>query len=75
MIQWNDAVAILKAGGFTELQATQYCGRNSSVSVRSICSALEAKSGKAKSDTPINWVNDPDAIVEDDEPQIGRDYA
>jgi hypothetical protein len=24
---------------------------------------------------PINWTNDPDAIVEDDEPQTGRDYA
>jgi hypothetical protein len=23
----------------------------------------------------INWRDDPDAIVEDDEPQIGRDYA
>ena len=23
----------------------------------------------------INWATDPDAIVEDDEPQIGRDYA
>ena len=22
----------------------------------------------------INWRDDPDAIVEDDEPQIGRDY-
>lgn len=24
---------------------------------------------------PINWRDDPDAIVEDDEPMIGRDYA
>ena len=24
---------------------------------------------------PITWATDPDAIVEDDEPQIGRDYA
>ena len=24
---------------------------------------------------PINWRDDPDAVVEDDEPQIGRDYA
>lgn len=26
-------------------------------------------------DAPINWRDDPDAIVEDDEPLIGRDYA
>ena len=25
--------------------------------------------------TPINWRDDPGAIVEDDEPQIGRDHA
>jgi hypothetical protein len=28
-----------------------------------------------RQEKPINWANDPDAIVEDDEPQIGRDYA
>ena len=27
-----------------------------------------------KEPKPINWRDDPDAIVEDDEPQIGRDY-
>lgn len=26
-------------------------------------------------DAPINWGSDPNAIVEDDEPHIGRDYA
>lgn len=24
---------------------------------------------------PINWKSDPDAVVEDDEPMTGRDYA
>jgi hypothetical protein len=24
---------------------------------------------------PINWAHDPEAIIEDDEPQTGRDYA
>ncbi len=26
-------------------------------------------------DNQINWRDDPDAIVEDDEPMVGRDYA
>ena len=34
--------------------------------------ALPADAGEGK---PINWRDDPSAIVEDDEPQIGRDYA
>jgi hypothetical protein len=34
----------------------------------------EQVAGAAQPDK-INWRDDPDAIVEDDEPQIGRDYA
>lgn len=29
----------------------------------------------APTPSKINWGNDPEAIVDDDEPQIGRDYA
>jgi hypothetical protein len=35
---------------------------------------LKPVAGAAQPDK-INWRDDPDAIVEDDEPQIGRDYA
>lgn len=38
-------------------------------------SAAFAALPDAKGEKPINWAKDPDAIVEDDEPQIGRDYA
>lgn len=38
-------------------------------------STRAARSAPAKEGDRINWRNDPDAIVEDDEPQIGRDYA
>ena len=38
--------------------------------IRGLCHRAEELSP-----TPINWRDDPDAIVEDDEPMIGRDYA
>ena len=36
---------------------------------------LRAALPEVKEEKPINWASDPDAIVEDDEPQIRRDYA
>ena len=37
---------------------------------------LDMKDGlHALQEKPINWRDDPTAIVEDDEPMIGRDYA
>jgi hypothetical protein len=34
-----------------------------------------ALKGGDASPKPINWRDDPSAIVEDDDPQVGRDYA
>jgi hypothetical protein len=37
--------------------------------------AVVALKGGDASPKPINWRDDPSAIVEDDDPQVGRDYA
>lgn len=44
----------------------------SAVKVIQAAAALPADAGEGM---PINWRDEPTAIVEDDEPQIGRDYA
>lgn len=41
---------------------------------RELAAAIRNLKGGARS-AKINWARDPDAVVEDDEPQIGRDYA
>ena len=43
MMSNGDAVRILKAAGFTELQATQFCGSALRVSLDAICGALSVR--------------------------------
>lgn len=42
---------------------------------RAIWDAGEHLKSFAGTTDPINWRDDPAAIVEDDEPMVGRDYA
>ena len=72
---WADELmADLALNSFMELVDHEY--DNKVGARRTIIDALKtANQAKVPQDTKINWGNDPDAIVEDDEPQIGRDYA
>ena len=57
--------------------ATAGCGQRVSTRFagRDYCEPCGRKVAGAAQPDKINWRDDPDAIVEDDEPQIGRDYA
>jgi hypothetical protein len=57
--------------------ATEGCGRvaRTRFAGRDYCEPCGRKVAGAAKPDKINWRDDPDAIVEDDEPQIGRDYA
>lgn len=59
---YADHIAATKDGGIT-------------ICVGGTCITKTVQDWHALSKQPINWRDDPDAIVEDDEPQIGRDYA
>jgi hypothetical protein len=56
---------------------TEGCGRRVSTRFegRDYCEPCGRQVAGAAQPDKINWRDDPDAIVEDDEPQIGRDYA
>jgi hypothetical protein len=50
-------------------------GTSKTITLIEIVATIRARKGGAAQPAPINWRDDPSAIVEDDEPQIGRDYA
>lgn len=49
--------------------------RSGAMAYRRLYLKIRALPDTEEGEAPINWRDDPDAIVEDDEPQIGRDYS